>query len=119
MPLSVSLISFLSTFSTICLSECKSVSLIIAFSLEVKGSWATNVSPYELYLKVYPAIPVVLWYALDKPPSIINNFPLALIGLSPALNLTGICPQIIWPLVESIPNSSKTLIDIFSSFSKL
>ena len=48
----LSFILFLSTFSTNCFSECKSVSLIIAFSLDVNGSCATSVNPYELYLNV-------------------------------------------------------------------
>ena len=87
----------------------------IAFCFDSKGSFTARTNPFELYVNVYPAIPVVGWYAFENPPSITINFPFALTGLSPSLTFTGICPFIICPSYISAPNFSKILLHIFSS----
>ena len=64
------------------------------FELKASGEWADdawyiNQEEREFIKNVYPAIPVVFWYALDIPPSIMYSLPSPFIGLSPSLILTG------------------------------
>src|SRR5665647_3619832 len=86
-PISVSLTFILfSKVSTLLILGALYFSIPFSFAGEY-GKCSVNAIYLELEIKVYPAIPVVFWYALDIPPSIIYKSPSPLIGLSPYLFL--------------------------------
>ena len=62
----------------------------MAASMPIKGRWALMRMLSAVAMSVYPAIPVCLWYASQKPPSITSSLPSPLMGLSPSMARTGL-----------------------------